>query len=212
MKNLHLLPTENYKQDYTTQSGEVLEVVRLGQLIKNSETDELLINKNSHWSASCDTDVLIPHHVYITNEEEIKVGDWFLDRVSHTIHNAILAAGTFNTRKKIILTTDQNLINEGVKPINDDFLEWFVNNPSCDEVDVLSQEIYLGRRRWDKRYSIFPPKKKYTKQENKLFLELSKTEAEGLYNCIVQTSASGTFLDIGEPIEKKLRDFLNKTK
>ena len=100
MKNIHVLPTVNYRQDYALQSGEVVEVVRLGQLIKNSETNELLINKNSHWAASCDTDVLIPYHIYITSDEEIKVGDWFLDTVSHTVHNAILAAGTFNTRKK----------------------------------------------------------------------------------------------------------------
>jgi hypothetical protein len=36
--------------------------------------------------------------------------------------------------QKIILTTDQSL--DGVQAIQDDFLEWFVNNPKCEEVEV----------------------------------------------------------------------------
>jgi hypothetical protein len=36
---------------------------------------------------------------------------------------------------KIILTTDQDLIKDGVQAIDDEFLEWFVKNPSCEEVE-----------------------------------------------------------------------------
>ena len=79
MKNIHVLPTENYKQDYTTMRGEVIEVVRLGQLIRHKEVGEFLVNKNPQWAASCDTDILVPHHMYITSDEELKDGDWFLD-------------------------------------------------------------------------------------------------------------------------------------
>ena len=39
--------------------------------------------------------------------------------------------------KKIILTTDQDLIKEGVQPIDDEFLEWFVKNPSCESVEII---------------------------------------------------------------------------
>ena len=42
--------------------------------------------------------------------------------------------------KKIILTTDPDLINDGIQAIDDEFLEWFVKNPSCEEVEV--KEIY----------------------------------------------------------------------
>jgi hypothetical protein len=38
--------------------------------------------------------------------------------------------------RKIILTTDQDLIKDGIQPINDEFLEWFVKNPSCEEVEI----------------------------------------------------------------------------
>jgi hypothetical protein len=38
--------------------------------------------------------------------------------------------------KKIILTTDQDLIKDGVQAIDDEFLEWFIKNPKCEEVKV----------------------------------------------------------------------------
>lgn len=136
MKNIHVLPTENYKQDYTTMRGEVVEVIRVGQIILNKKTNELSVNKNPQWAASCDTDILVPHHIYITSDEEIKKDDWFLDIISNTIHQAKQGTGVFNTRKKIILTTDQDLIKDGVQPIDDEFLEWFIKNPSCETVEI----------------------------------------------------------------------------
>jgi hypothetical protein len=45
---------------------------------------------------------------------------------------------TKNYCKKIILTTDQDLIADGVQAIDDTFLEWFVKNPSCEKVEVDS--------------------------------------------------------------------------
>lgn len=164
MKNVHVLLTVNYRQDYALKSGEVVEVVRLGQLIKNSETNELLINKNPQWSASCDTDVLVPHHIYVTSDEEIKAGDWFLDTVSNTVHKTIVSTGVFNTRKKIILTTDQDLIKEGVQLIDDEFLEWFIKNPNCEEVEIENGwglEIDIETP----YYKIIIPKEKQTTEE-----------------------------------------------
>jgi len=111
-------------------------------LIINKKTSELSVNKNPQWAASCDTDILVPHHIYITSDEEIKEGDWFiaLDG-SNDIYKAnkvwldIIKENT-NPSRKIILTTDQDLIADGVQPIDDEFLEWFVENPSCEFVDV----------------------------------------------------------------------------
>jgi hypothetical protein len=45
--------------------------------------------------------------------------------------------------KKIILTTDQDLIKDGVQAIDDEFLEWFVKNPSCEFVEVDKEEDEL---------------------------------------------------------------------
>ena len=50
------------------------------------------------------------------------------------------------------------------------------------------------------------------KEESKFVLELTKQESRGLLTCILSTSASGTDLDIGETVEKKLLKFLNDTK
>jgi hypothetical protein len=48
----------------------------------------------------------------------------------------------YNHIREIILTTDQDLIEDGVQAIDDEFLEWFVKNPSCEKVDVKSEILY----------------------------------------------------------------------
>jgi hypothetical protein len=37
------------------------------------------------------------------------------------------------------MTTDQDLIADGIQAIDHEFLEWFVENPSCEEVEVELQ-------------------------------------------------------------------------
>ena len=86
------------------------------------------------------------YNIYITSDEEIKEGDW----VYFPISNEVLKIGngpfeasleTVKTNedcKKIILTTDQDLIKDGVQAIDDEFLEWFVKNPSCETIDIDS--------------------------------------------------------------------------
>ena len=79
------------------------------------------------------------YNIYITDSEEIKEGDWYLD----TFNTQRIKANEFsdhkhygNSCKKIILTTDPNLIADGVQSIDDEFLEWFVKNPSCEQIEV----------------------------------------------------------------------------
>ena len=43
----------------------------------------------------------------------------------------------YEDAKKIILTTDQELIKDGVQEIDDEFLEWFIKNPNCEEIEVV---------------------------------------------------------------------------
>jgi len=80
-------------------------------------------------------------NIYITSDEEIKEGDWYY----WTVTNSVQKAKKDNLKRlpkisdgshKIILTTDQDLINDGIQSIDDGFLEWFVKNPSCEEVEV----------------------------------------------------------------------------
>jgi hypothetical protein len=58
----------------------------------------------------------------------------------------------YNHIRKIILTTDQDLINDGVQSIDDEFLEWFVKNPSCEEV-----EIYKSGNHYDGAMEFYHP-------------------------------------------------------
>jgi hypothetical protein len=46
--------------------------------------------------------IKIENYLLVVSDEEIKVGDWFMDINSKTIHTCELAEGLFNTRKKII--------------------------------------------------------------------------------------------------------------
>jgi hypothetical protein len=71
-------------------------------------------------------------HIYITNDEVIKEGDWHLKNDKMVTKSHIID----DTCKKIILTTDQELIKDGLQPINDTFLEWYVHNQSCEYVEI----------------------------------------------------------------------------
>jgi hypothetical protein len=133
MKNIHVLPTEKPSRLYYNA---------------NDKNWQLCEFHKYH------TDIKPTHNIYITNSEEIKEGDWCFE-----VHNENSKATTPNfidekgnkwwlrkanandiagcpTTKKIILTTDQDLIKDGVQTIDDEFLEWFVKNPSCERVDV----------------------------------------------------------------------------
>jgi len=63
-------------------------------------------------------------NIYITTDEEIKKRDCVVEEVG--------------IPKKIILTTDPKLIADGVQAIDDEFLEWFVKNPSCEVAPIIT--------------------------------------------------------------------------
>jgi hypothetical protein len=119
MKNIHLIPTDNKPS-------------RLYFNVNDKEFQICEIEKPST--------ILKPNrHIYITSDEEIKEGDWVLNSWNeiHQITKNDKSKSYKKTCKKIILTTDQDLIKDGVQSIDDEFLEWFVENPSCEEVDVV---------------------------------------------------------------------------
>ena len=126
-------------------------------------------------------------NLYITSDEEIKEGDYFIESLGlpdsylvHKLSKEWKDKESFYRRcTKVILTTDQHLIKEGVQAIDDEFLEWFVKNPSCESVEVeiettsiqlpqqqLSKNSYDLAFRWinKKVYKIIIPKEE-TKQE-----------------------------------------------
>jgi hypothetical protein len=72
-------------------------------------------------------------HIYITSDEKIKEGQWclYLNWAPYLVGQSADNYTNPKVKQKIILTTDQDLIKDGVQAIPDEFLEWFVNNPSC---------------------------------------------------------------------------------
>lgn len=59
--------------------------------------------------------------------------------------------------RRIILTTDQKLISDGVQEIDDKFLEWFVENPSCEEVDIDEVSVKVDLLEYKTSYKIIIP-------------------------------------------------------
>ena len=120
MKNIHLLPTDKPSRlGYLTKKGkEVFKDLRLF----DKPMPNILDSENQH--------------IYITSDEEIKVGEYVIDLENNEIFISLGKMGVNNYIKKIILTTDEALIANGVQAIDDEFLEWFVKNPSCESIEV----------------------------------------------------------------------------
>jgi hypothetical protein len=89
---------------------------------------------------------IIFQHIYITSDEEIKEGDWCLGMDGIFQYKGKVNLPDVELPKKIILTTDPTLIEDGVQSIDDEFLEWFVKNSSCEFVVIdwsfLSKNLY----------------------------------------------------------------------
>ena len=116
-KNIHVLPTDKSSRLHLIE-------------------DTLTITSD-YKNSVCDSEV----NIYITSDEEIKEGDWLIwnDKVYKDSKRSFTGVD-YSQCKKIILTTDQSL--DGVQPIDDEFLEWFVKNPSCESVEIR-KEMYM---------------------------------------------------------------------
>lgn len=106
MKNIHVLPTNDYRNAKIFQYD-----------IKNG--------KFVRWYAA----MTEPKNIYITNDEEIKYGDYVYDSITNTVYQ--LFEKPTKNEFKIILTTDQDLIKDGVQEIPEYFLIHYIvgNNP-----------------------------------------------------------------------------------
>jgi hypothetical protein len=152
MKNIHIIPTDKPTGIFESKNGlhfSIIEKIRYGEFKG--------------------------FHIYITNDEKIKKRDWYFNPKTNKV-NKVGHYGHYGySSKKIILTTDQDLIKDGVQEIDDTFLEWFVKNPSCERVEVKTETWYLNKRGWQpfpdehievhekkKVYKIIIPQKEFT--------------------------------------------------
>jgi hypothetical protein len=135
MKNIHVLPTHKPS--------------RLGQSVFDNSFH---YNPNFY---ELEEKRVIPQNIYITSDVEIKEGEkdfyiiandrdkTWINRIEKVIeckidpkHGKVLILSSgfiyIDEGCKIILTTDQDLIKDGVQEIDETFLDWFVKNPSCE--------------------------------------------------------------------------------
>lgn len=84
-------------------------------------------------------------NLYITSDEKIEVGDWFYNP---KLPNHIFEANPHNTKhlsdidyiKKIVLTTDPNLVEDGIQEVSDELIEWLIDNP-CEYVKISTHQV-----------------------------------------------------------------------
>jgi len=118
MKNIHILPTDKPSR-----------LFRLANYLIFDKETEVADKRNQH--------------IYITSDEEIKDvrphdGRWQLEtgQILNKFPNYLT---DLSECKLVIMTTDQDLIKDGVQAIDDEFLEWFGKNPRCESVEVTHQ-------------------------------------------------------------------------
>jgi hypothetical protein len=151
----------------------------------------------------------INDNIYIANDEEIKEGDYFwkpdcnmIFKAEYTPHKGC---------QKIILTTDQDLIADGVQEIDDEFLEWFVKNPSCEELKVEKDEFYShkafieGKNAITYDYKIIIPKDE-AKQRAKNYMSLKGALETNQIKCYCGHTTMCDCSPLEEPTQETLEE------
>ena len=114
MKNIHVLPTD-----------------KPSRLIKSIEKGNLFLSNRvtcgSKW---------INQNIYIASNDDINENDYIITKDGRLVQVSYLLSKDLEGASKVILTTDDQLIADGIQAIDDEFLEWFVKNPSCEEVYI----------------------------------------------------------------------------
>lgn len=130
MKNIHVLSTDKPSRFYSVA----------GSYTKSSgfAFGEHYIPDTRNTFKNC--------NIYITTaDEEIKDGEWMyvegVDAMAYGIarRSRHMQPEHFGNCKKIVLTTDPELIKDGVQSIDDNFLEWFIKNPKSENVYVYKE-------------------------------------------------------------------------
>jgi hypothetical protein len=158
MKNIHVLSTNKQSRLWTNN------------LKRRLELDEFYSKHQTN----------LAKHIYITSDELTKEG--YMYDIDGDVGKAIGSdMKEFEGNKKIILTTDLDLIADGVQAIDDEFLEWFIKNPSCELIEIQCRyNFYAGQDLT--HYKIIIPK-----EESKQYFYCSdRLELDENERCVTQ--------------------------
>jgi hypothetical protein len=155
MKNIHVLPTEKPSRLFVTDG-------KLFNYHKPQKGDGIkIINQNIYITSD---EPAYPYALHLKNREVFKtraVG-------SHSLELYHDKGFSYPEEcKKIIITTDPDLIKDGVQAIDDEFLEWFVKNPSCERVEVVLDDLCFISYNYEKNYKIIIPKEEPKQTDEK---------------------------------------------
>lgn len=128
MKNIHILPSKKPSRLIFDKEEKCFHPLQEEPFFM--EHQDLVENRN----------------LYITCDEEIMNGYAYYPELNEVLlfdgkYGEIYEKGR---QLKVILTKDQDLIKDGVQQIPDKFLNWFVKNPSCKEVEVIEDTFTIG--------------------------------------------------------------------
>jgi hypothetical protein len=207
-------------------------------LIPTDKPSRLWINNLLQGKLELSKEVLVGSNtaqsIYITDDSEVKEGDWVFNLKSKGVYSIFILNEVVNYEKKIILTTDQDLIADGVQSINDEFLEWFCSkNGKVDFVEVEREKsigytedrarVFYGKLKIiipkeepkqhldyiNSNIEEFEGKLKEFKQEQKQYLiDMMRGDEElGLYNELYNEPKQET---IEEVAKKYSEEFFNR--
>jgi len=103
--------------------------------------------KSEHYSPMTEFGDLY-QHMYIISDEKPAIGDWSINRTSPYKHMELCkidndievnryVLSVHNDCKKVILTTDIDLIKNGVQAIDEEFIDWFIKSPERVSVRTI---------------------------------------------------------------------------
>jgi hypothetical protein len=202
MKNIHVLPTDKPSRLVSFEGTTSI------QGITKSKTVYKLLG-GIHSLEQIRQIGYTPNNIYITSDVEIKEGDWFIHKTNAdcSLHKCIDRPAKQNVIgdnnidyflgfcKKIILTTDRDLIKDGVQAIDDEFLKWFVKNSSYEEVGIdlipvneFGSHVTVGGYGFDKFiYKIIIPKEEPKQEWN-------PTQGEEVWIKVFSNWSKGTYI------------------
>jgi hypothetical protein len=168
-------------------------------VLPTDKPSRLAFDIDDNFYLLCEEPVFFKHQelvenrsIYITSSEKIKEGDWYLDTFKNEIRKAQL--DLFNdTYKKIILTTDQKLIEDGIQAIDNEFLRWFKKNPTCECVEI--DKGYRGVDLFN--YQIIIPQEGYICPHTKI--QCDDECCVSAEDCHIPSSLASGIVDCEEP-------------
>jgi len=166
MKNIHVLPT-----------------VHPSRLSFDFDIQQYYLQKESSFFEH--QDIIENRNIYITKNEEIKEENLNKEIYVIDIQNGNIGKLTcknrffkgssklieiewknkqniwnYNHIREIILTDNKDLIADGIQPIDNEFLEWFVKNPSCEFIKTYWNPL-------NNEYDFLIPKEEYKKERER---------------------------------------------